>query len=76
MKARSCMSSLIFFWDSVTCLVDVGKAVFGVSLNFSKDLDTISHSILLEKLAVHGLDGYSLCWLKQWLGPESGSDWS
>jgi len=29
--------------------------------------DTVSHSILLEKLAVHGLDGHSLHWVKSWL---------
>ncbi|KAK4822234.1 hypothetical protein QYF61_011875 [Mycteria americana] len=29
--------------------------------------DTVSHSILLEKLAAHGLDGCTLCWVKNWL---------
>ncbi|GAB0180044.1 mitochondrial enolase superfamily member 1 [Grus japonensis] len=28
--------------------------------------DTVSHSILLEKLAAHGLDGCTLCWVKNW----------
>lgn len=57
MKGRSCLSPLIFFSDSVTCLMDMEKAVFGVCLNFSKDLDITSHSTLLQKLAVCGLDG-------------------
>ncbi|NXW37587.1 RTJK polymerase, partial [Phaetusa simplex] len=26
-----------------------------------------SHSILLEKLAAHGLDRCTLCWVKNWL---------
>ncbi|KAK4812874.1 hypothetical protein QYF61_024230 [Mycteria americana] len=30
-------------------------------------IDTVSHSILLEKLAAHGLDGHMLCWVKNWL---------
>ncbi|KAK4819009.1 hypothetical protein QYF61_024125 [Mycteria americana] len=30
-------------------------------------IDTVSHSILLEKLAAHGLDGCTLCWVKNWL---------
>ncbi|NWH64424.1 RTJK polymerase, partial [Geococcyx californianus] len=30
--------------------------------------DTISHSILLEKLAAIGIDRHSLCWVKNWLG--------
>ncbi|NXK04674.1 RTJK polymerase, partial [Herpetotheres cachinnans] len=34
----------------------------------SKAFDTVSHSILLEKLPARGLDGCSLCWVKSWLG--------
>ncbi|KAK4806756.1 hypothetical protein QYF61_005552 [Mycteria americana] len=48
-------------------LVDEGKAVDVVYLDFSKAFDTVSHSILLEKLAAHGLDGCTLCWVKNWL---------
>lgn len=51
----------------MTCVMDVGKALVRVCLNFSKDLDTISHSILLQKLAVLGLDGCTLCSVKKWL---------
>ncbi|KAK4806706.1 hypothetical protein QYF61_027707 [Mycteria americana] len=51
----------------VTCLVDEGKAVDVVYLDFGKAFDTVSHSILLEKLAAHGLDGCTLLWVKNWL---------
>ncbi|KAK4809932.1 hypothetical protein QYF61_001659 [Mycteria americana] len=51
----------------VTHLVDEGKAVDVVYLDFSKAFDTASHSILLEKLAAHGLDGCTLHWVKNWL---------
>ena len=64
MKGRSCLTNLIFFYDKVTRLVDEGKAVDVVYLDFSKAFDTISHSILLEKLAAHGLDGCTLRWVK------------
>ncbi|KAK4822560.1 hypothetical protein QYF61_016129 [Mycteria americana] len=67
MKGISCLTNLISFYDKVTCLVDEGKAVDVVYLDFSKAFDAISHSILLEKLAAHGLDGRMLRWVKDWL---------
>ncbi|KAK4808042.1 hypothetical protein QYF61_017062 [Mycteria americana] len=66
-KGRSCLTNLISFYDKVTRLVDEGKAVGVVYLDFSKAFDTVSHSILLEKLAAHGLDGCTLRWVKNWL---------
>ncbi|GAB0199281.1 mitochondrial enolase superfamily member 1 [Grus japonensis] len=67
-KGRSCLTNLISFYDKMTCLVDEGKAVDVVYLDFSKAFDIVSHSILLEKLAAHGLDGHTLCWVKTgWL---------
>ncbi|KAK4831483.1 LOW QUALITY PROTEIN: hypothetical protein QYF61_017984 [Mycteria americana] len=67
MKGRSCLTNLMSLYDKVTRLVDEGKAVDVVYLDFSKAFDTISHSILLEKLAAHGLDRYTLRWVKNWL---------
>ena len=47
--------------------MDEGKAVDVVYLDFSKAFDTVSHSILLQKLAVCGLNRYTLGWVKNWL---------
>lgn len=52
MKVGSCLTNLIIFCDKVTCLMDEGKAV-DVCLDFSKAIDTISHSIFLDKVAAH-----------------------
>ncbi|KAK4819046.1 hypothetical protein QYF61_024685 [Mycteria americana] len=70
-KGRSCLTNLISFYDKVTRLVDEGKAVDVVYLDFSKAFDTVFHSILLEKLAAHGLDGCTLRWVKNWLGGQA-----
>ncbi|RMB95937.1 hypothetical protein DUI87_27577 [Hirundo rustica rustica] len=66
-RGRSCLTNLITFYEQVTCLVDAGKAVDIVYLDFSKAFDTVSHSILLDKLAARGLDRSTLCWVRNWL---------
>ena len=58
------MTNLISFYDQVTHLVEEGKAVDVVYVDFSKAFNTVSHSILLEKLVDHGLDRYTLSWVK------------
>ena len=58
-KGRSCLTNLISFCDLVAHLVDEGKAVDVVYL--------VSHSILPQKLAVRGLDRYTLGWVRNWL---------
>ncbi|GAB0205210.1 mitochondrial enolase superfamily member 1 [Grus japonensis] len=67
MKGRSCLTNLISFYDLATRSVDEGKAVDVIYLDFSKAFDTVSHSILLEKLVAHGLDRCTLRWVKNWL---------
>ncbi|PKU44435.1 reverse hypothetical protein [Limosa lapponica baueri] len=56
----------ICFYDHVTCLLDQGKAVDIVYLDFCKAIDTNPHSVLLRKLANHGIDKCILHWVKNW----------
>ena len=51
------MTNLIYFNDIVTHLVDKGKAVDVVYLDFSKAFDIVFHNIVLQKLAARGLIG-------------------
>jgi len=67
MTGRSCLTNLISCYDQVTLLVDKEKALDVIYLDFSKAFDTVPHSILLEKLAAHGLDRCTLRWIKNWL---------
>ncbi|RMC13004.1 hypothetical protein DUI87_10533 [Hirundo rustica rustica] len=66
-RGRSCLTNLVSFYDLVTHLVDAGRAVDVVYLDFSKAFDTVSHSSLLDKLAARGLDRSTLCWVRNWL---------
>ncbi|KAF4804682.1 hypothetical protein TURU_005722 [Turdus rufiventris] len=52
-------------------LVNDGKAVYVVCLDFSKAFDIISYNILLVKLSAYGLDSGTVGWIKNcgWLGP-------
>ncbi|RMC14865.1 hypothetical protein DUI87_07041 [Hirundo rustica rustica] len=43
--------------------VDEGKSVNAVYLGFSKAFDTVFHSVLLEKLASHGLGRATVHWM-------------
>ncbi|PKU39632.1 rna-directed dna polymerase from mobile element jockey- hypothetical protein [Limosa lapponica baueri] len=67
MKGRSCLTNLISFYDHVTRLLDAGKALDVVYLDFGKAFDTIPLSVLLEKLANHSIDKCTFHWTKNWL---------
>ncbi|GAB0204069.1 mitochondrial enolase superfamily member 1 [Grus japonensis] len=59
-KGKSCLTSLIAFYDGMTGWVDEGRAVDVVYLDFSKAFDTVSHNILVSKLRKCGLDEWSV----------------
>ncbi|PKU39623.1 rna-directed dna polymerase from mobile element jockey-like [Limosa lapponica baueri] len=71
MKGRSCQTNLFSFYDKMTRLLDEGKAVDLIYLDFQKAFDTVPYRILVEKLAAHGLDEHTICWIKHWLSGRS-----
>ncbi|CAM5138834.1 unnamed protein product, partial [Eretmochelys imbricata] len=60
-KGRSCLTNLIAFSDEITGSVDE------LFLDFSKGFDTVSHSILVSKLKMYGLDDCTIRWVESWL---------
>lgn len=70
-KGKSCLTGLINFYDDMTALVDEGRAVDIVYLDFRKVFDTVSHSILTEELVKHGLNEQMLRWIENWLNRQA-----
>ncbi|RMB96011.1 hypothetical protein DUI87_27450 [Hirundo rustica rustica] len=59
-----------------THLVDAGRAVDVVYLDFSKAFDTVSHGTLLDNLEARGLDRSTLHWIRNWLHGRAREWWS
>lgn len=66
MKGRSCLTTLIFY-DKMTYLMDIARTGDVFHLDFSKPFNNVSHNILLEKLAAHGLNGCTVHCVKNCL---------
>jgi len=64
---KSCLINLITFCNGMTGWEDEGRAVDVVYLDFSKAFDTVSHSILINKLRKCGLDERLVRWIENWL---------
>ena len=55
LKARSCLTNLLCFFEEITKWVDDGSAVDVVYLDLQKAFDKVSHQRLLLKLKAHGI---------------------
>lgn len=73
-KRKSCLSNFISFYDKVTCFVDEGKAADIIFLDFSKAFDTVSRSILLDKVSNCEINRITLCWVMSWLSGSSAAN--
>ena len=66
-KRKSCLTNLVTFYNVMPGLVDKGRAVHIVYLDFSKAFDIASFKILIEKLVKYELDEQTVKWTQNWL---------
>ena len=66
-KGSSCLTNLLEFSEAVSDLVDEGKAVDIVYLDFKKVFDKEPHRRLLAKVRACGVAGELANWIANWL---------
>ena len=66
-KKRSCVTQLIEVHEKLTEMIDDGKSVDIVYLDFKKAFDSIPHERLLLKMKGYGITGKTLQWVRSFL---------
>ena len=64
---RSCELAVTHFVDSIRKDIDSGKYVGAVYIDLAKAFDTVSHSVILNKLQSYGIIENELTWFTDYL---------
>ena len=67
LKARSCLTNLLCFFEEITKWVDEGSPVDVIHLDFQKAFDKVPHQRIILKLKSHGMGNSVTNWIEQWL---------
>ena len=67
LKARSCLTNLLCFFEEITKWVDEWSPVDVIYLDFQKAFDKVPHQRLILKLKSHGMGNSIINWIEQWL---------
>ena len=63
LKARSCLTNLLCFFEEITKWVDEGSPVDIIYLDFQKAFDKVPHQRPILKLQSHGIGLYRDVWI-------------
>ena len=66
LKARSCITNMLFFLEEITKWIDEGSPVDIIYLDFQKAFDNGPHKRLLLKLKARGIGDGTVDWIEQW----------
>ena len=58
---------MIEFFEEVTKMIDEGRAVDVVYMDFSKAFDKVPHGRLMQKVKSHEIRGELARWIQNWL---------
>ena len=67
LKARSCLTNVLCFFEEITKWVDEGSPVYVIYLDFQKAFDKVPHQRLILKLKSPGMGNSIINWIEQWL---------
>ena len=64
MRGRSCLTNLLTYMEGVTRMLDEGKNVDIIYLDFAKAFDKVPHHRLIDKVASMGVEGRVKGWIQ------------